>query len=472
MKKDDNGRPWLAPAVDYLQDWLALQVDRFRHTGCTVAIAQGNELLAEYAFGHADLRTGQRMTPRHRFRIASHSKSFTAAAVLLLREQGRVGLDDEIGRFVDGLHPDVARVRVAELLSHGGGITRDGDDAGQFQDRRPFLSRDELLADLKRPQPLAPGVQQKYSNHGYGLLGLMIEEITGTGYGEWMMRNVVRPAGLRETVPDMPLLPRGARLASGHTTEYPFGERLVVPGDNPCNAIAPAGGFVATAADTARFFAQLDPACAHSILSPASRRLLQQRRWRDEVSTMELWYGLGTMMSAPGPKEWFGHTGGLQGFVSRTSRFTATGLTVTVLCNAMDGLSWAWTDSIHSILATFQQHGAPSKRVAPWRSRWFVMGGITDLVPVGDKVLQTFPVLNPPFDAATTELQVTGRDRGAIARTSAYNSPGQGLRLVRDARGRARELWIGGTQWLPQAALVAEVKKRYRGVGKGRRPAR
>lgn len=462
----NNDRPWLAPALDYLQDWLSLQVERFRQPGCAVAIAHGNDLLGEWAFGHADLRSGQRMTPRHRFRIASHSKSFTAAAVLLLREQGQVGLDDAIGRYVPGLHPDVARVRVSELLSHAGGITRDGDDAGQFQDRRPFLSREELLADLKRPQPLEPGVQLKYSNHGYGLLGLMIEQVTGSEYSDWMMRNVVRAAGLRETVPDMPLLPRSARLASGHTTEFPFGQRMVVPGDNVCDAIAPAGGFVATAADTARFFAQLDPACEQSILTPASRRALIQRRWRDEVSTVEQWYGLGTMMSGPGAKEWFGHTGGLQGFVSRTSRFTATGLTVTVLCNALDGLSWLWCDGIHSILSTFQHYGPPSKRVAPWRSRWWVMGGITDLVPAGDKVLQVFPVLNPPFDAATTEFEVTGRDRAAIVRTSAYNSPGQGVRLVRDARGRGKELWVGGTRWLPKAALVAEVRKRYRGVGK------
>ena len=118
--KQHQDRPgWLAPALDYTQDWLSFQVERYRQPGCTMAIAQGNELVAEYAFGHADLRTKQRMTPRHRFRIASHSKSFTASGVLLLREQGKLGLDDPIGRYVQGLHKDLAGARIAELLSHG-----------------------------------------------------------------------------------------------------------------------------------------------------------------------------------------------------------------------------------------------------------------------------------------------------------------------------------------------------------------
>jgi len=464
----DKNSAWLAPALEYVQDWLTFQVERYRQPGCAVAIAQGSDLLAEYAFGHADLRTRQRMTLRHRFRIASHTKSFTAAAVLLLREQGKVGLDDAIGRYVDGLHPDAAGARVGELLSHGAGLTRDGDDSGQFADRRPYLTREEVLADLKRPQPLAAGLQLKYSNHGYALLGMMIEEVTGSAYADWMTRNVIRPAGLHATVPDMPFLPKGAQLASGHSAEFPFGQRLIVPGDNPTHAIAPAGGFVSTAADTARFFAQLDPKCADSILSPASRRAMVQRRWRDEVSAIEQWYGLGTMMSGPGPKEWFGHTGGLQGFTSRTSRFTANGLTITVLTNAQDGFSWAWVDGIQSILSAFQERGAPAKRLASWRGDWWTAYGCTHLVPVGESVLQVSPAMHPPFDGTTTEFEITGKDRGVIRRTSGYNSPGQSVRVVRDGRGKARELWAGGAKFQSREAMVREVTGRYRGTSRSR----
>jgi D-alanyl-D-alanine carboxypeptidase len=453
---------WLQAALDYVPEWLDFQVERYRQPGCTVAIADDEGLVAEWAFGQADMRTGKRMTPRHRLRIASHSKSFTAAGVLLLREQGALGLDDPIGRYVRGLHRDVAGARIGELLSHGAGITRDGDDSGQFSDQRPFLSREELRAALTRKQPFAPGVQMKYSNHGYGLLGLMIEEIGGTAFPAWITRNVIEPAGLRETAPDMPQLRKTAPMARGHSMEFPFGQRLVVPGDNTCDAIAPAGGFVATAADVARFFAQLGPQARQSILSPASRREMARRRLRDEVNMLEMHYGLGTMISGPGPREWAGHTGSLQGFVSRTARFSGLGLTVTVLCNAQDGPSWQWVDGIVSILEAFRKHGAPGRREAAWRGRWWNMWGASDFVPMGKVVCNVTPATNPPFDAMTTELALTGKDTAIVQRASAYSSVGQSAHVVRGRRGQATELWLGGSRMVSRDEMVAEVTGRYR----------
>jgi D-alanyl-D-alanine carboxypeptidase len=468
MPKKIAPADWLAPALDYARSWIDFQVERYKQPGCAVAIAKDSEVVAQFACGVANLRTSERLTPRHRFRIASHSKSFTASAVMLLREQGKLSLDDPIGRHVAGLHKNLAGARVAELLSHGGGVTRDGDDSGQFADRRPYLSRTELRAELARKQPMEPGIQLKYSNHGFGLLGLMIEEITGTDYSSWVTRHVIRPAGLRETVPDMPLLPKAARMATGHTMEFPFGQRLLVPGDNVCDAIAPAGGFVSTASDVAAFFAQLAPEAKESILSAASRRETMQRRWRDNYATLESHYGFGTMISAPGPKEWCGHTGSLQGFVSRTARFTGSGFTITVLCNAQDGPSWVWVDGIASILGAFAKHGAPSKRVASWAGRWWSMWGAADFVPMGNVVCQVGPAMNPPFDDAVTELSISGRDTGLITKTSAYNSPGQPIRRVRNGKGKVTQLWIAGSRLLPKKALVAEVTGRYRGTRRGR----
>ncbi|MEO7641376.1 MAG: serine hydrolase domain-containing protein, partial [Ramlibacter sp.] len=346
------------------------------------------------------------------------------------------------------------------------------DDAGQFLDRRPFITRDELRMALAKKQPMEPGLQLKYSNHGYGLLGLLIEEITGVTYADWITRHVIKAAGLKETVPDMPQLPKSAPMASGHSMEFPFGQRLVVPGDNACDAIASAGGFVSTAADTARFFAQLGPEAKQSILSPASRRDMMQRRWRDNINLLETYYGYGTMVSGPGPKEWAGHTGSLQGFVSRTARFTATGFTVTALSNAQDGMTWAWVDGIASILAAFQQHGAPGKREAQWSGRWWSLWGAVDLVPMGKTVCMVAPAMSPPFDPTTTECTVTGKDVGVIGKTSGYNSPGQGIRQVRGRTGKPTELWVGGTKLLPKEAMVKEALGKYRKTGRTGRTGR
>src|ERR1043165_8807990 len=249
---------WLTAALDYIPRWLEFQMQASQQPGCIVAIAHRDKIVLERAFGSANLDTGEALTPRHRFRIASHSKSFTAACVMKLREQRKLKLDDAAGDYVDGLHRDVARATIAQLLSHSAGLIRDGHDANQFVDRRPFFNARELKEDLKEPPVIDAGTRLKYSNHGYGLIGLIIEAITGEGGVSFINRDRSDDAGLTEPIPDMPRR-RGTPFARGHTGRILLGRRLVIPGDFVLNAVAPAGAVVSTATDVARYFAQLAP---------------------------------------------------------------------------------------------------------------------------------------------------------------------------------------------------------------------
>src|SRR5918996_1808649 len=100
---------WLKSALDYVPEWLAFQMRVSEMPGCIIAIAHRGRVVLERAWGTADLATGEPLTPRHRFRVASHSKSYTAAGILKLREQGKLKLDDPVGQFVGELHEAVAR---------------------------------------------------------------------------------------------------------------------------------------------------------------------------------------------------------------------------------------------------------------------------------------------------------------------------------------------------------------------------
>src|SRR5262245_10596356 len=124
---------WLAAALDYIPDWIDFQMRLTEQPGVSIAVSYQGKPVLECALGHADAVAGAALTPRHRFRVASHSKSFTAAGILKLREQGRLQLDDPAGRHVKRLHPAVAGVTIAQLLSHSAGIIRDGIDSGQWQ---------------------------------------------------------------------------------------------------------------------------------------------------------------------------------------------------------------------------------------------------------------------------------------------------------------------------------------------------
>ena len=451
--------PWIPNAMGYLRSWIEFQMQSSQQPGCIVAIACRGEVIAEFAFGQANLATGEKLTPRHRFRIASHSKSFTAAGIMKLREQRKLRLDDSVGQYVRGLHPQVAQTTIAQLLSHSAGLTRDGADAGQFGDRRPYLSAKELMAELQLAPAIAPNTRFKYSNHGFGLLGLVIEAITREPYAGWIKREIVAAAGLRETEPNMPL-PKGAAFARGHTLRLPVGRRLVVPGDNPANAIAPAAGFVSTAADVARFFAQLAPNAKRSLLSAGSRREMTRKHWRNPHTTLEGYYGLGIMSGTVAGWDWFGHTGAFQGYISRTCVIPACELSLTILTNAADGLAGFWLDGAMHILRAYAARGAPTRRVRDWTGRWWGTFGAVDLVPVGNLVLAANPqLLNPFMDAS--EIEVTGRDTGWISLAAGLQSHGQAVRRVRNKRGAVSEIWLAGSNLKRENALAAEIERRY-----------
>jgi CubicO group peptidase (beta-lactamase class C family) len=457
---------WLGAALDYVPQWLDFQMAAFERPGCCIAVVQRGKVIHESAYGFADLGRRAALTPRHRFRVASHSKSFTAAGILRLREAGRLKLDDAIGAFVTGLHPKVAETTIQQVLSHSAGLRRDMPDAGYFADRRPFPSDGELMAELRRTPPLIePNTRFKYSNVGYALLGRLIEAVTGERYADWIRREVVAAAGLGETAPDMPL-PKSAPLAKGHSGRLLMGRRVVIPCDQATGAFAPVGGFDSTAADLARFFDQLMPAAAKSILAAGSRREMIRRQWRDPYASVESHYGLGIISGRTNGWEWFGHSGGLQGFITRTAALPGPGLTVSVLANSVDGLAGPWLDGIVCILQAFARHGPPARRLKDWRGRWWGLWGAVDLLAAGNKVFSLGPgSLNPFMDAA--EIAVTGRDKGLIVQASGYGSYREPVRLVRDARRRVVAVQFAGSRVQPAAKAAAEIAARYGGVGKG-----
>ena len=458
---------WLGAALDYIPRWLEFQVRATEQPGCVIAIAQKGRIVLDKAYGFADALKGMPLTPRHRFRVASHSKSFAAAGVMKLREGRRLRLDDEAGQYVEGLHLDVARVTIGQLLAHSAGIVRDGADTGQWADRRPFLNAEELRAELAQPPVLAANTRFKYSNHGFGLVGLVMEAVTGESYVSWIKREIVDAVGLDETLPDMPRR-LGAPMARGHSGRVLLGRRVIIPGLNRTHALAPATGFVSTAHDLALFFSQLSPKATRSILSVASRREMVRRQWREPNVSIERHYGQGIISGTLGGWDWFGHSGGFQGFITRTSVFPDQDLAVSVLTNASDGLAHFWLDGAVQILRAFRDNGPPSRRVRGWGGRWWGSWGPLDFVPMGNKVIMAGPIFFNPFLDAS-EIAVTSRTKGRIALAPGLANHGEPVILKRNARGRVTEVVAAGTRLLQEKRVRQEMQERYDPPKKKRR---
>lgn len=451
---------WLHPALAAAGRWLEYQQRASRLPGLQFAVAHRGQTVTNTALGVKSRSSGEPLATDTRLRVASHSKTFTAVGIMRLVESGRLRLDDKAGDYVAGLHADTAQTTIAQLLSHTAGLTRDGDDAGQWQMRRPFLDATELRHALAEDPVISANTRFKYSNHGFGLLGLIIEQITGELYPGWIAREVVARAALTQTSPDGPLPPH-VPLASGHGVAALLGEPFEIDNGGSTGALASATGFVSTACDLVQFYSLLAPDAADTLLSQSSRREMTRRHWRIPDMTAERHYGLGLMHGGDGEWAWFGHGGAFPGHLSHTFVVPTQGLAISIIVNTVDMAPIALVDGVISILRACALKGAATAVTLPWSGRFWSIWGAVDLLPVGDRVLVMQPAQQAPLLDAI-ELIDVGETTARIGKAHGFSSHGEGARIELDADGQPRALWLGGSRLLPEAAMTAEVRQRFR----------
>ena len=449
---------WLADGLRYVDRWLGHQMRLTAQPGCSIAVEHAETSVYERAFGTATLVQARELTPRHRFRVASHSKAFTAAGIMLLREQARLRLDDAVTQHVTGLPDSLADVTIGQLLSHSSGLTANGDDQSYWNDLTPWPDEAALRRQLEQPLKLDPGEQHKYSNIGYGLVGLVLEAITAEPYGEWITREVISRAGLQNTTPDFSDS-AGTPFAHGHASKLPLG-RFVIPGTNVTRALAPATGFVSTARDLARFFGQLDPAATTSFLSKSSRLEMTRRHWKSVPSSTETYYGLGIASGSIEGHDYFGHRGSFQGYQSRTCVIPDMRLTISVITNAIDGTAGEWLDAVAHILHHFSNAEATDPALRDWQGRWWNQWMAVDLVPLGKKVIFTSSDSQTPF-AEPEEIEVLTPTHGRVARSEGHSLFGEAADRLVAADGTTRAIRVGGDEYLNEAEFFDQMRSIY-----------
>ena len=163
-----------------------------------VLVARGDRIVFERGYGMANAELNVPNSPTTVFRIASLTKTFTAAAIVMLAERGVIRYSDSIATYLPG-YPNGNRITIRHLLLHASGVADPPYE--QIVTRRLTLSQ---LVDQFRDRPLlfAPGTESRYSNAGYVLLAAVIERASGMSYEEFLRRNITEPLGLASTFPD------------------------------------------------------------------------------------------------------------------------------------------------------------------------------------------------------------------------------------------------------------------------------
>src|SRR5262245_24742569 len=173
-----------------------------RAAGLVAAAVKGNDTLLLKAYGKADVEWDVPMTTDAMFEIGSIAKQFTAAAILQLRDAGKLTLDDPITKWVPNLDTSATRVTLRRLLSHTSGIFSFSEEPDwEINYMAPRFPRDSAYRLIKvEPFKFPTGTAQAYSNSGFWLLGLVVEKASGMRFEDYVQRQIFDPLGMKRSM--------------------------------------------------------------------------------------------------------------------------------------------------------------------------------------------------------------------------------------------------------------------------------
>jgi len=365
--------------------------------------------------------------PDIQYRIGSITKTMTAALVLMLRDEGRLALDDPLPRHLPGTA--VGDVTLRQLLGHAAGLQREPE--GDWWERSAGQELDAFLVDVTGDKVAYPPYRgYHYSNLGYGLLGAVLTRVTGQSWADLLTERLLAPLGMRRTTYE-PTEP----YARGYVV-HPWHGTLREEPRHDAKAMAPAGQLWSTVDDLARWAAFLtdpDP----SLLAP---RTVAEMCAPVVLSDLESWtagHGLGVELWRRGDRVYIGHTGSMPGYLAVLAVHRASRTGVVAFANAYTLYGTTIAEFGQDLLTTVLDRepapavpwrpaaSPPPAEVAPLCGDWWWMGRRFAASWDGELVVTPLTRPGPPW-----RFVPEGRDRW---RGVSGMNDGEILRVRRDA---------------------------------------
>jgi len=311
--------------------------------GCAVLVAQKGVVIYKKAFGSAQLELNVPMQPDMVFKIASITKQFTAVAILQLVEQGKIGLQDSLQKYIPDFPSKGHTITIEHLLTHTSGI-RDYmqiDYRGTNMERWDYTPKQ--LIDSFKHYALAfePGTKYSYSNSGYYLLGYIIEKVSGKPYQLYIQDNLLKPLGLNHSFFDT-----DGKIIPNRVNGYRQAGAAYVNADfwSPSLAYA-AGGLLANTEDLFHWFRGL---LTYKILK---KELLEKAFTPFTLKDgSPLTYGYGWYILQTGNIKFIEHSGKMNGFTSNAVYFPEQDVYIAILFNCEDAAKDALSREVSEIV--------------------------------------------------------------------------------------------------------------------------
>ncbi len=370
------GDPDVLGAERLFSAWLEGQIAYRGIPGVAVGVVSNQDLIWSKGFGFANLQAKLPMTATTKFRIASNSKLFTAIAIMQLREEGKLRLDDPVVKYLPWFKAkpagdDDGPITIEQLLSHSSGLQREAGDHWVTFDFPTAEQLKRLYAD--RQAAFAPAVRWKYSNLGFAVAGLIVEKVSGETWADYVEQNIFKPLGMSGSSVDKNV----ADLAVPYGRRMPDGTREVLPFVD-ARGMGAATGVTSDVEDLAKFESaqfRRGPRGGAQIVSGESWREMLRVRSVEENWTSGT--GLGFDVKRIKDRTYIGHGGGYPGNTTQTLIQLDDKVGVIVLTNTNDSNP---SDIAQILMNSVGQAVAKAANAKPgavaWDSAWERFAGL------------------------------------------------------------------------------------------------
>ena len=316
---------WLATTVvtqaDQTDDFIRAEMRRQNIPGLSLAILKRGEVVKAEGYGLSNTKLKIPATPQTVYRIASVSKQFIAAGIMVLVQDGRLGLWDSAGKYLNGAPPTWNGITIRHLLTHTSGLVPEAPGFDPFK-----TQSDASLISTTYPLPLrfAPGEKWEYSNTGYYVLAEIIRMVSGQPWPEYIRDQVFRPSGMNSTWPT-----NTSEAVPNRAQGYVDNDALREAPE--WQALRPSGAFLSTAMDLAKWDATL---YTDKVLSESTRRQMWTPVTLNDGRSYP--YGFGWMFVDVNGHRLVHHPGGMPGARADIARFVDDGVTIILTMNLDD----------------------------------------------------------------------------------------------------------------------------------------
>ena len=309
----------LTTRADKVDDFVKAAMQRQHVPGVSIAVIKDQKIVKSVGYGQANVELNVPATAETVYKIGSVSKQFIASGIMLLVKEGKISLDDNVSKYLEGTPDSWKPITIRHLLTHTSGIVREAPGFDPFKVQNDV---DVIKTAYSLPLRFSPGEKWEYCNVGYFTLAEIIHKVTGQPWGDFLRDRLFAPLDMKATrtttITDLV-----ANRASGYVWENGKFE-------NAPNyfALRPSGAFLSTVTDLAKWEAAL---ATHKLLDQSSLDQMWTPVKLNNGSTYT--YGFGWELDSIAGHKQIHHGGSLPGFRSQFARFVDDKLSVIVLTN-------------------------------------------------------------------------------------------------------------------------------------------